>query len=358
MQTYWEAFVPYLLPGFTAFALTFLFAALSLWIFPKLGLMDRPHLYGFTRPPIPYSGGWVMFVSFMIGVFLFMDIDKQLAGVLLAATMLVVVSFLDDRYNLNPLLRLSVQFLAALTVVVAGVGITSVTNPLGGLIHLDTYQLPILFKGVEYHFTLLADLFTIVWLILLMNTVNWLDGLPGQVSGISTIACVILFILSIRPDFHYIDQTNVAVLSILLAGVSFAFWFFDLAPPKILMGDTGTMFLGFMLGILALFAGGKIATTLLIMGFPILDAVWVITRRLWQGKSPFKGDLSHFHHRLRRAGFTERQAVFTIYTICGLFGVTALFLGSKQKLVAIGVMSVLMFILGTLVVLRGRKATR
>jgi UDP-GlcNAc:undecaprenyl-phosphate GlcNAc-1-phosphate transferase len=355
MHDYFIALEPYLFPGFVAFLLTFVATSLGLYLFPKWGLLDRPHLYGLKRAPIPYSGGLILFAIFLVCVGLFLDLNKQLWGVLLAASMIVGVSFWDDRKRLSPFFRLSVQLLAALTVVLSGIGVDAITNPLGGLIHLDTYQLPIEWKDTVYQVTILADLFTIAWIILLMNTVNWLDGLPGLVSGITGIGSVVIFILSIRPDFHYIDQTDVALLSVILAGITLAFWWFDFSPPKILMGDTGTMFLGFMLAVLSIFSGGKIATAFLIMGFPILDAFWVIGRRIWKGQSPFKGDLFHFHHRLLWAGFTERQAILTIYTICAIFGGIALFLGSKEKLVAIVIMVVLMILLGTLVVLRGRK---
>ncbi len=354
MIAYLQALQPYLLPGFVAFALTFVLTAFSLYAFPRLGLLDRPKKYGLKRAPIPYSGGLIIFVVFLICLGIFMDFDKHLWGVLIAATMIVGVSFLDDRFGLNPFLRLGVQLLAAVTVILAGVGITSVTNPLGGLIYLDTYEIPITIADTVYNFTVLADLFTILWIILLMNTLNWMDGVPGIVSGLTTIGSVVMFVLAIRPNFHYIDQADVALLAIILAGSAFAFWLFDFTPAKILMGDTGSMFLGFMLATLAIFSGGKIATALLIMGFPILDALWVIGRRIYQKQSPFKGDLRHIHHRLMKAGFSERQAVFFIYTVSVIFGGTALFLGSAQKMVALSIMLGLMVILGGLVVMKGR----
>ncbi len=349
MIPYLQALQPYLLPGFVAFALTFVLTAFSLYVFPRLGLLDKPKKYGLKRAPIPYSGGLIIFAVFLICLGIFMDFDKHLWGVVIAATMIVTVSFLDDRIGLSPILRLGVQL-----VVLAGVGIASVTNPFGGLIYLDTYEIPIAIGDMVYNFTILADLFTILWIILLMNTLNWMDGVPGIVSGLTAIGSVVMFILAIRPNFHYIDQADVALLAVILAGCALAFWLFDFTPAKILMGDTGSMFLGFMLATLAIFSGGKIATALLIIGFPILDALWVIGRRLYQRKSPFRGDLRHIHHRLMKAGFSERQAVFFIYTVSVIFGGTALFLGSAQKMVALSVMLVLMVILGGLVVMKGR----
>jgi len=206
MHPYLEAISPYLLPGLISLILTIVLVRLALWIFPKVGLMDRPHLYGLTRKPIPYSGGLILFLSLIICVILFMDFNKHLIGVMIAAGMLVFMNFWDDRHGLNPFFRLLIQILAALTVVMAGIGITSITNPLGGTFQLDSYQIPITINNTIYNCTLLADIFTIFWIVALINTTNWLDGVPGLVSGISAIGSIVLFFLSIRPDFHYFDQ--------------------------------------------------------------------------------------------------------------------------------------------------------
>jgi UDP-GlcNAc:undecaprenyl-phosphate GlcNAc-1-phosphate transferase len=124
------------------------------------------------------------------------------------------------------------------------------------------------------------------------------------------------------------------------------FWYFDFYPAKILMGDTGSMFLGYTLAALAIFSGGKMATAFLVMGFPILDAFWVIVRRILNGKSPLKGDLFHFHHRLIYAGLSERSALVVIYSAAAVFGLMAVFLSSAQKIWAIIGLFATMAILG------------
>ena len=356
MNAYLQALAPYWFPGLLAFILTLVLTAIALRVFPKFGLMDKPHKYGLKRPPIPYSGGIILFLVFLALVVFFLDLEKHLLGVLIGGGMIVSMSFLDDRYGLSPFLRLGVQILAGFTVVLSGVGIAAVSNPLGGIISLDTWQIPIALGETVYHFVVFADLLTILWIVAMVNTMNWLDGIPGLTSGISAIGAGVMFLLAIRPNFHYIDQTEAATLAVIVVGAAFAFWWFDFSPPKILMGDTGSMFLGFMLAILAIFSGGKIATAFLVMGFPLLDFAWVILRRLWKRQSPFKGDFGHFHHRLLRAGFTERQSLGLIYCVCAVFGGAALFLGTEQKLIAVGVMLVLMVGLGTFVVLRGQRS--
>jgi UDP-GlcNAc:undecaprenyl-phosphate GlcNAc-1-phosphate transferase len=124
------------------------------------------------------------------------------------------------------------------------------------------------------------------------------------------------------------------------------------------MGDTGSMFLGFILATLAIFSGGKIATAFLVMGFPILDAGWVILRRIVQGKSPMKGDLKHLHHRLLEIGMSDRKALLLIYTVCAGFGGIAVFLEGKNKIYAIMAMLVLMLILGSFAVYLARRKNK
>lgn len=348
-------FLHYLLVGFTAFLLTFLLTFLAIKFFPKWGLTDRPDKYGLKRKPIPYYGGLILFVSFIICALVFLDFNSFLVGLIIGATLLIIVNFLDDLYGLSPWLRLFVQILTAVIVILSGLGVETIRNPFGGVISLHQHRFQFFLFDHFFEITLIADLIILFWIVFVVNTMNWLDGLNGLPSGISFIGFLVLFFLSIRPDFHIVDQSQIAVLCLILAMICFAFWFFDFHPAKILMGDTGSMFLGFMLACAAIFAGGKLATTFLILGFPILDVAWVIMRRFLRGKSLMKGDLFHFHHRLIKAGFSHRQALLVYYLICALFGGVALFLGSWQKLVAILMMVVLMFVFGTWVVTRGKE---
>jgi len=345
----------YIIAGAFAFLLTIGLSLLALKFFPKWGLLDRPEKYGLKRKPIPYSGGLLLFFVFLICSLIFLDYDKHLIGLTVGASLIILVSFLDDRYDLSPYLRIVVHIIAALILVFSGIGMKSISNPLGGLIDLEAYQVPIQIGDIFYHFTLLADIFTIFWVVILSNVMNWLDGLNGLPSGISFIGFVVIFILSIRPG-QTIDQSYVSILSIIMASICLAFWFFDFYPAKILMGDTGSMFLGFMLATLAIFSGSKIATAFLVLGIPILDAVWIFFRRVLEKKSPVKGDLKHFHHRLLYAGLSHRKALVFNYVLCAFFGAAALLLKSSiHKLFAILALIIIMFFVGATVVYRGRK---
>lgn len=344
----------YLIPAVFSAVLTLILILVALKFFPKWGLMDRPKKYGLKRKPIPYYGGLILIIVFVISVLIFVKIDTRVIGVLIGGLLIGAVSFLDDLKGLSPWIRLGVQLLAALTIVLSGIGIESISNPFGDPIVLNQYSVKFSLADTLFTITLLADLFTIIWIVLIVNTMNFLDGLNGLVSGVTFIATLTLFILAIG-EHNVIDQTTVATLIIIVASMTLIFWFFDFHPAKILLGDTGSMFLGFLIAVFAIFAGGKIATAFLVLGFPILDAFWVITRRIVQGRSPMQGDLKHLHHRLLEVGLTERTALLLIYLLCLFFGGSAVFLGTTQKLYLILVMGLLMVIMASIIVTYGFK---
>ncbi len=315
--------------------------------FPRWGLLDNPKKYGLKRAPIPYFGGLAIFLGFFISVLVFVPLSKEIIGLLAGVVLLTLVSFLDDAFRLPPLLRLGVQILAAGMLIIAGVGITHLTNPFGGALDLTTFDWNLGLGGAEYHFTLIADLFTIMWVLLLTNSLNWLDGVPGLSSGIAGLASLVIFFLAAREGFHYFDQSAVIALAGILAGAALAFTVFNFPPPRILLGDSGSMLLGFVLAALAIFSGGKVATAALVLGFPLLDAAWVILRRIFSGQSPFHGDYGHLHHRLLAAGFTERKTVILVYLASVAFGSIALFIdNSFGKLLALGGLFVVMLVVG------------
>lgn len=351
----------YIIPAVVAFVFTILLVLLALRFFPKVGLMDRPQKYGLKRKPIPYYGGLILVAVFFISVFLFVPINTHVLALLLGALLMASVSFTDDMFNLSPYLRLGVQIVAALILVAAGVGITSISNPFGVPFVLDAQQFTLDFgNGAVFSISLLVTAFTVVWVVAIVNTMNFLDGLNGLPSGVSAIAALTIFFLSIRPGIHYdaSNQVAVATMSIILFATAAGFAIFDFYPAKILMGDTGSMFLGFVIATLAIFSGGKVTTAFLVLGFPILDAVWVIVRRIVQGGSPFKGDLKHLHHRLVAMGLSQRKAVLLMYGASAVFGCMAVFLDTKQKVFAIGLLVLAMVVVGSYAVYLGKDRTQ
>jgi len=217
-------------------------------------------------------------------------------------------------------------------------GVHYITNPLGGIIYITS--------------SLLSALVIFFWLMGMMYTTKLLDGLDGLVSGVCVIASVILFCVSLFWD---IDQSGTSILALILAGATLGFLIFNFYPAQIFLGEGGSTFLGFMLGILAIISGAKIATTLLIMGIPILDVGWVIARRLFKEKrSAFLADKKHLHHQLLGLGLNQRQVVFILYFLTLLFGSMAIFQETVGKLISFGIL-ILVMIIFTIIVTKNRK---
>jgi len=342
----------YFLPAISALSLTILSTLIAIRVFPKLGLLDNPKKYGIKRKPIPYPGGILLWVIFVLLALIFFEPTMKLIGLLFGSGLLVLISFIDDRISLPASLRLAVQILVALIMVIAGIGVETITNPFGGYIALDKIKFILDFGGTELTIMAVSGIFTLIWIVLIVNTMNWLDGIPGLTSGITFIGCLTLFFLSIS---ELVDQPETATLALIVAMIAIGFWIFDFYPPKILIGDSGSMLFGLLLAVLAIFSGGKIATAFLIMGFPIMDAIYVVVHRIYNKQAPWRGGewdkdrkAVHLHHRMLQYGMSERQVLFSIYALAATFGVSALFLGTKGKFWAIIVIFFLSFLLGIL----------
>jgi UDP-GlcNAc:undecaprenyl-phosphate GlcNAc-1-phosphate transferase len=251
----------------------------------------------------------------------------RLAGLLIGSTFVFAVGLYDDWRELPALPQYVAQIVAGAVAIAFLIIIEYVNNPLTG------QQTP----DFAYPVTVTITLF---WLGLMMNTVNWLDGLDGLATGVVAIACVVLFVNGVfRLDP---PQNSVALLPIALLGAALGFLPFNFAPARIFLGSSGAFFLGFALGVLSIIGGAKMAAILLVMGLPLLDVVWQIVSRLSRGQNPVVGDRGHLHFRLLDLGFSQRQIVIGYYVFCAAFGGLALFIPSRlYKLVALIVMGLL-----------------
>jgi len=356
---------------FIPFIVTFIFAVVLTGLIRRLALrwrvVDEPtDPRKIHKKPIPLLGGLAIFLSFfaVLGYYAFFTdkilggqiLIKHLIGVLLGGLLLMLGGFLDDKYNLKPKWQIIWPILAVVVVVVSGIGINYITSPLGGMIDLNNWQFTLFnLDGVPYKITLLADFFTFIWLLGMMYTTKFLDGLDGLVSGVTTIGSVVIFFVSLMAE---VAQPETAMISIILAGACAGFLVWNFNPAKIFLGEGGSLFTGFMLGVLSIIAGGKIATTLLIMGLPILDVFLVLLQRLAaRPRSMVLADQKHLHFRLLEVGMSQKQAVFSLYFVTLVFGSSTLILKSGGKLFALGLLSVL-GILWTVVLLKSYRNKR
>lgn len=332
---------------FVFFALSFVVSFLATLVVARLAhmrqIVDEPdmgrHLHA---RPTPMLGGLAIYASFLLVTFVMGILGgfllngniplKLLIGIWVGGAILMVGGFLDDRYHLSAKLSIIFPVFASLVVVFSGVHAVSVHNPFtGNIIVLDQIRL----IGIP----LLSGLIVFVWTMIMTYTTKLLDGMDGLVSGISGIAALVLFGLSLSSQ---VLQPQTAMLAISLAGAMLGFLILNFYPAKIFLGESGSTFAGFMLAVLAIVSGGKMATTLLVMGIPLLDMLWVILQRLRRGQSPFIGDRKHLHYKLQEAGLSQPQAVLFLYALTGIFGVAALFLQSRGKLIALIILVLVM----------------
>lgn len=324
-----------------AVALTPVIRALAL----RHGFMDRPEEdpeRKVHKTPTALLGGLALFGTVvlilaaytavpraLLGGFL---LPKHLVGIGVGGLLLMIGGALDDRLRLRPRRQILWPIFSTLVIIASGIGISYIRNPFGGIIQLDGVQWTLFeWRDLPYHLTLFADLFTFVWLMGMMYTTKFLDGLDGLVPGVGAIGAIILFFLSLSKD---VAQPETALIAIVFAGACLGFLVWNWHPAKIFLGEGGSLFVGFMLGVLAIISGAKVATTLLIMGIPILDVLWVIARRIWNRTPITKGDRKHLHFRLLDLGLSVRGAVGVLYLITFVFGVSSLFLESRAKMFA------------------------
>ena len=341
---------PALLFGLLSLILSLFLHALALNVFPKLHLLDHPEKYGLKRQRLPYPTGILAVITFLLLFLTFKEnLTLQALGLIIAILLLAILTFIDDFRNLPPSFRLIAQILIAFILFATGTRIYTITNPLGGIINLDIIDLPYQFSIFNYQLSisngplpLWSGVFTVVWILLTTNAFNWFDGIPGQVSILSVIGSLTLGFLALSSR---VEQPEIAVLAFFLAGCALGGLFFDFPPNRVVMGDTGAMFFGLLLGTLSIFAGGKVATAFLVLGVPLIDLVLVLIRRIIQRKSPFRGNQDHLHHRLLAKGWTERQVITLTVILGSAFGISALYLSTFQKFLAILILLAVMLAL-------------
>ncbi len=361
----------YLIPALAAFILSIFLTLLVRKIAWRYRVIDQPGGRHIHQRPTAKLGGVAIFGSFLIIIIFYLlinrnifdfitvkfaGIDKALFGLLLGALILVIIGAIDDVRPLPVWQKLLGQIAAALIVIGFGIGITYINSPFGGVIRLDRTIVPINLTGVTHNLVFWAAIFALAWILIMINVMNFLDGLDGLAGGISVIALIILFILSLSSK---VNQSSTALLCIILAGAVLGFLIFNFYPAKIFMCDSGSMFLGFTLATIAIISGGKVATALLVLGLPILDALWVILRRIMAGQSPFVADSRHLHHRLLSAGLSVRQTVIIFYFFAAIFGILALQIESRGKFWALIWLIVLMLVLALgLVLIEWKKKSK
>ena len=315
-----------------SFGLAFVLTPLASRLGYRLGVVDRPGGRRAHEGEVPRLGGVALFVAFTIAVGVAawrgdlvagysVDDFTRLKGLLIGGLGAFLLGLVDDRFDLPPLSQFVLQLVLSLIALATLLWLERFTLPILGYIELEAYP----WGGWVY-----VPL-TIFWIMGMMITVNWLDGLNGLAAGVGAILCLVLVIHMLR-----VEQPSVALLPLALLGALLGFLPYNVAPSRVFLGSAGAFFLGYALGGLGLVAGGRVATVLLVMGIPIVDVIWQIFDRLRRHRSPAQADRGHLHFRLLDLGLSERAIVLLYWGFCALFGALALVVSSRvYKLVAL-----------------------
>jgi UDP-GlcNAc:undecaprenyl-phosphate GlcNAc-1-phosphate transferase len=311
------------------------------------GLVDKPRPGEMQRRPISRTGGYGIVAAFFLALAVSIPIAdrsfdtneySRLTGLALGAAILVPFAAWDDAKRLPPLPQLVAQIVCALVPVLFGVHIARISN----------LNVP----------AVIVVPLSVIWIVGMINALNWLDTMDGLAGGVSLIGAFVLYgasLLQRGPEGEFPQQNTIALLGLALAGACAGFLAFNFPPARIFMGTGGSMFLGYALGVISIIGGAKIATAVLVLGLPLLDTALVILQRILGGRSPLQGgDSAHLVHQMHIAGLNVRQIVGIVYTLTALFGMLSLFLVRGGKV--IGFLVVAAIVGGLLLLLRRRNA--
>ncbi len=314
------------------YILAFIIALLASWVLTpyvkklafRIGALDKPDGRKVHHGIMPRLGGLAIYLAFVIGVLATMHMTRDIFALLLGGTVIAAVGVLDDKYQLPAKVKLLGQIAAALVLVLFDIKIEWLNNPWGGYFYLEYFSVP----------------FTVFWIVSFTNVVNLMDGLDGLAAGVSAIASVTVILVALQQGFY-----PVAVITAALAGGIIGFIRYNFNPASIFMGDTGSMFIGYMLAAISIFGAVKSAATIALivpavaLGLPIMDTAFAIVRRYTNGRPIFQPDKGHLHHRLLAMGLSQKQAVLLMYVISAVLGIAAILLTEVDGYLAAGIIA-------------------
>ncbi|WP_462410965.1 glycosyltransferase family 4 protein [Neobacillus sp. Marseille-QA0830] len=308
-----------------------------------IGATDRPNQRKVHQSIMPRLGGLAIFVSFLAGILLLRPENQFSAAILLGCFIIVLTGLLDDLFELPARYKLIGQLLAALGVVFLGdLQVVFINLPFGGQVQFGLFSVP----------------FTLLWIVGITNAINLIDGLDGLAAGVSSIALITITGIAFIQGNLFVVAVGLIVLTSTLG-----FLIYNFHPAKIFMGDTGALFLGYIISVLSLLGFKNITfisfvIPVIILGVPISDTIFALLRRVIQKKPLLAPDKSHLHHCLLRMGYSHRQTVLIIYAMAAFFGLVAIIYSQARvggALFLIAVVILLIEILAERIGLVGRN---
>ncbi|ASN04111.1 glycosyltransferase family 4 protein [Virgibacillus necropolis] len=275
-----------------------------------IGAVDQPNARKIHKNVMPRLGGLAIIISSMLGMVLFLPDTSVILPIMIGAVIITCIGVLDDVIELSAKFKLSGQLLAAIVCVVGGIQIEFITIPFG--------------EKIEFGYLVAVPL-TIIWIVGVTNAINLIDGLDGLAAGVSSIALLTISGMAISMGSMFI-----AILGLVVLGSTLGFLFYNFHPAKIFMGDTGALFLGYMISVMAVVGLFKnvalfsLIVPIIILGVPLLDTTFAIIRRALKRQPLATADKFHLHHCLLKLGYTHRQTVILIYAMSSYFGIAAI----------------------------------
>jgi len=308
--------------------LAFVFAALIAFVVTpivkvlavKIKAIDIPNdTRRIHTKPIPRLGGLAIFFAFIIGVLIFSELTKEIFGIILGTFFIVLLGIIDDIKSLKPIVKLVGQIIIAFIPICFDIVIKG-ANFFGTYIEFGVFSIPL----------------TILWIVSLTNALNLIDGLDGLACGVATISSITILIFAItNSDF------SIIILLAILTGACLGFLPYNSNPAHIFMGDTGALFLGYVLSLISIMGFFKLNavvsffTPFLIFALPLFDTLSAVIRRFKNKQSPFTADKNHLHHKLLYIGFSQKKSVYILYSFSALFGISGLLFNQARYISAI-----------------------
>jgi UDP-GlcNAc:undecaprenyl-phosphate GlcNAc-1-phosphate transferase len=264
----------------------------------RIGAVDEPRARGLSDRPMPRLGGVAIFAGVLVSAILFLPLDGRFGSIVAGAAVITVVGAIDDIFELSAPLKLAGQVGAALIPVLEGVRVQSFTLPLIHRVELGDVGIPL----------------TVLGIVLIMNVVNFSDGIDGLAAGVCAIAAAAFVVIAFD-----LERANAAVLSAIIAGAALGFLVHNFHPATVFMGDCGSNLLGLLLACVAVEGTLKtqsviaLVLPLVVLAVPFLDTTFVVLKRLKYRKPVYQADQEHFHHRMDRIGFSTRRTVLYLY---------------------------------------------
>ena len=289
--------------------ISFIIAPLFMRLSYRFGFVDYPNHRKQHERPMPFSGGVSILVSFVITVIIAQPVEREYIPIILGGTLIVILGIIDDKYDLKP----SIKFLGQLVVI---------SIPIFFGIIIDTIN-PF---GITMNFGVFAIPFTFLWIAVIINAINLIDGLDGLAAGVSVIALSSIAFIGILQNNIF-----VMMISVILIGSTLGVLYYNFNPAKLFLGDNGSMLLGYVLGVLSIL-GFKNVTffsilfPIIILGVPFIDITFAAVRRYREGVSLTRADRGHLHHKLQYIGFSHRESVILIYFMATSFAVASVIL--------------------------------